>query len=191
MARPRLSLMGLMGTVAVLAVGVAAWRIPWLPLRTSAYFVLIVFILLTATLGSLLNRGASWIGFALFGWGWLFISFLSLAIGSWQSSSDRVPVPMPIVSMWLLDLHSFVIGDDQIEGEAVVMIPNTMGGHTLVSYARVQVCHIWFSLLAACAGGVLARWLDHSRPRSNTDNLVRSIHSPATGARESPSVPTA
>jgi hypothetical protein len=43
MNRPRLSLMGLMGTIALLAVSFAAWRIPWLPLRTSAFFALIVF----------------------------------------------------------------------------------------------------------------------------------------------------
>ncbi len=182
MNRPRLSLMGLMGTIAVLAVSFAAWRIPWLPLRTSAFFVLIVFILLTATLGSLLNRGASWVGFALFGWGWLLISFVSLAIGSWKSTADRMPVPMPIASMWLIEFHSFVLGDDQVEGEALAAIPNSKGGHTLVSYSLVQLCHIWFSLLAACVGGVLARLLDHSRPRSNRDDLGRSITAPGAGA---------
>jgi hypothetical protein len=171
MDRPRLSLMGLMGAIAILAVSFAAWRIPWLPLRTSAFFVLVVFILLTATLGSLLKRGASWVGFALFGWAWLVISFLSLAIGSWTSTADRMPVPMPIVSMYLIELHSFVVGDDQIEGEATAAIPNTKGGHTLVSYSRVQLCNIWFSLLAACVGGVLARFLDRSRPRLNPDRV--------------------
>jgi hypothetical protein len=89
MDRRRVSLMGLMGAIAVLAVSFAAWQIPWLPLRTSAFFALGVFILLTATLGALLNRGASWVGFALFGWGWLVISFLSLAIGSWNSEFSQ------------------------------------------------------------------------------------------------------
>lgn len=55
----------------------------------------------------------------------------------------------------------------------------------LVSYSLVQVCHIWLSLLAACVGGVLARLLDHIRPRSNRDDLGPSI--PAPGAAASPS----
>jgi hypothetical protein len=180
MDRRRVSLIGLMGAIAVLAVSFAAWRIPWLPLRTSAFFALVVFILLTATLGALLNRGASWVGFALFGWGWLAISFLSLAIGSWNSTADRMPIPMPIVSMCLIELHSFVVDNDQIEGEATAVILNSKGGHTLVSYSLVQICNIWFSLLAACVGGVLARLLDPSRPRPNSDALSRSIPSPGT-----------
>ena len=181
MDRRRVSLIGLMGAIAVLAVSFAAWRIPWLPLRTSAFFALVVFILLTATLGALLNRGASWVGFALFGWGWLVISFLSLAIGSWKSTADRMPVPMPIASMWLIEFHSVVLGDDRVEGEATAVIPNSKGGYTLVTYSLVQLCHMWFSLLAACVGGVLARLLDQSRTRSNPDDLGRSIPSPGAG----------
>jgi hypothetical protein len=109
MDRRRVSLMGLMGAIAVLAVSFAAWRIPWLPLRTSAFFALVVFILLTATLGALLNRGASWVGFALFGWGWLVIAFLSLAIGSWTSTADRMPIPMQIVAMCLIERHCILL----------------------------------------------------------------------------------
>lgn len=100
-----------MGAITVLAAGFAAWRIPWLPVRVSALFTLVVFILLAATLGSLLQRGAGWIGFALFGWGWLFVSFLSMVIGSWTSTADRMPVPMPITSIWLMEFQSSVLGE--------------------------------------------------------------------------------
>jgi len=182
MSRPHLSLLGLMGAIAVLAAGFAAFRIPWLPVRASALFTLVVFILLTATLGSLLNRGASWIGFALFGWGWLVISFVSLALAPWNSSADRMPIPMPIASMWLAAFHSSVLGyHPPAAGEAVAVIPNCQGGISLVSYSLVQVWHLCFSLLAACFGGVLARWLGDRRPRLNTDDADRSS---GGGARE-------
>jgi hypothetical protein len=189
MKRPRLSLRGLMVAIAVLAAGFAAWRIPWLPVRASALFTLVVFLLLTATLGSLLHRGAGWIGFALFGWGWLFLSFLSMAIGSWTSTADRMPVPMPITSMWLLEIHSSVLGyEGPVSGEAVAVIPNFQGGYTLVSYALVQVCNLWSSLLAACIGSLLALGLDASRRRSSPDNAGRPAHSPGVGVPASPSV---
>jgi hypothetical protein len=110
MRRPRLSLRALMGAIAILAAGFATWRIPSLPVRASALFTLVVFILLTATLDSLLHRGAGWIGFALLGWRWLSLSFLSMAIGSWISTDDRMRVPMPITSMGLMELHWSVLG---------------------------------------------------------------------------------
>jgi hypothetical protein len=177
-----------MGAIAVLAAGFAAWRIPWLPVRTSALFTLVVFLLLTATLGSLLSRGAGWIGFALFGWGWLFLSFLSMAIGSWTSTDDRMPVPMPIVSMWLMEIHSSVLGYERpVSGEAVAVIPNFQGGHTLVSYALVQVCNLWSTLVAACIGSLLARGLDASRRRSSPDDAGRTAPRSGVGVPDTPS----
>ena len=162
----RSSLSGLMGAVALLAVAIAAIRIPWLPLRTSALFTLVVFVLLAATLGAVLKRGAAWVGFSLFGTSWLVISFASLEIGPQSSSADRIPVPMPITSMWLVEAHSSVLGPDQARpGEAVTMIPNSKGGHSLVSHPLVQACHLWHSLLAACCGALLGRWLDRRTVR--------------------------
>jgi hypothetical protein len=164
-----------MGAVAVVAACFAIFRIPWLPVRASALFTLLVFILLTATLGSILTRGASWIGFALFGWTWLVISYVSLAIGDWNSDDGRNPVPMSIASIWLAEFHSYVLGiEPPAAGEAVASIPDSRGGSMLMSYALVQVCHLWSSLLAACIGGVLAQWLDDRRPRSRPDDAVGS-----------------
>lgn len=166
MSRPRASLSSLMGAVAFLAVAIAALRIPWLPLRTSALFTLMVFVLLTATLGALLNRGAAWIGFSLFGTAWLVISFASLEIGPKSSTADRIPVPMPITSMWLVEAYSSLPGPDLTgSGQAMTMILNSKGGHSLVSHPLAQVCHLCDSLLAGCCGGLLGRWLDRRKPR--------------------------
>jgi hypothetical protein len=187
MKRPRFSLGELMGAIAILAALFAAWRIPWLPVRASALFTLVVFILLIATLGSLLHRGAAWIGFALFGWGWLFLSFLSMAIGSWISTADRMPVPMPIVSIWLMEAQSAVLGHEAPDsGEAAAVIPNFRGGHSLVSYARVQIWNLWTSLLAGCIGSLLARWLDASRRRSSLDDAGRRATRSGAGVPNSP-----
>jgi hypothetical protein len=192
MKRPRWSLRGLMVAIAILAAGFAALRIPWLPVRASALFTLVVFLLLAATLGSLLHRGAGWIGFALFGWCWLFLSFLAMAIGSWTSTADRMPIPMPITSMWLMELQSSVFGRDRpLAGEAVASIPDFKGGYSLASYARVQICNLWSSLLAACIGSVLARWLDATRRRSRPDEAGRPAPLSGVGVPDSPSSTTA
>ncbi|MGO9466712.1 MAG: hypothetical protein ACLQIB_25625 [Isosphaeraceae bacterium] len=42
-------------------------------------------------------------------------------------------------------------------------VPNTRADYQLASYSLVHVCHLWFSLVAGCIGGVLAGWLDNSR----------------------------
>lgn len=164
--RVRVTVRGIMAAIVVLAAFFAVFRIPWLPVRASAFCTLLVFILLTVTLGSILNRRASWIGFALFGWGWLVISYVSLAIGA---------VPMPIGSIWLAEFHSYVLRiEPPFGGGAVAGIPDSRGGSMLVSYSLVQICHLWFSLIAACIGGVLARLLDDCRPRSCPDGIVDS-----------------
>jgi hypothetical protein len=157
-----------MAAIAVVAASFAVWRIPWPLIRLSALFTLVVFILLTATLASILLRRAAWIGFTLFGWSWLFLSFLALSVGIWISSANPMPVPLPITSIWLMELQSSVLGRARpVQGEAVAVIPNLQGGHSLVPYAQFQIYNIWSSLLAACIGGLLARWFDAISPRSS------------------------
>jgi hypothetical protein len=177
-----------MAAIAILAAGIATWRIPWFPVRASALFSLTVFLLLAATLGSLLHRGAGWIGFALFGWGWLFLSFLSMAIGSGTSTADWMPIPMPITSMGLMEIQSSMPGyGNPVVGEAPVVIPNFQGGHTLVSYAQVQVRNLWSSLLAACIGSLLAQGLDARQRRSSPDDAGCPPRSGARGPRSTSS----
>jgi len=168
MKRPRLSLRALMGAIAVVATGFAVWRIPWPLIRVSALFTLVVFILLTATLASILLRRASWIGVALFGWSWLFLSFLALSAGRWNNSADPMPVPLPITSMWLMELQSSVpVGASPFDDDAIAVIPNFKGGHSLVFYSQFQICNLCTSLLAACIGGLLGLWFDAISPRSS------------------------
>ena len=170
MRRPRVSLLGLMGAIAVLAAFFAALRLPYLPVRLSALFTLWAFLLLTATVAAIVTRGASWVGFAVFGWGCSILSFVSLALGEWHSSAEPIRIPVPIVSMWIMEFHSSVMGY-RPNGRAV-MFPNLKGGHSLVAYQMVQLYHLGFSLLAACFGGLVARFFGGPRP-SVVDPILR------------------
>src|SRR5262249_38692174 len=109
------------------------------------------------------------------------LSFLSMAIGSGTSTADWMPIPMPITSMGLMEIQSSMPGyGSSVAGETPVVIPNFQGGHTLASYAQVQVCNLWSSLLAACIGSLLAQGLDASRRRSSPDDAGCPI--PPSGA---------
>jgi hypothetical protein len=92
----RVSLIGLMGIIALAAVAIAVNRIQWPEARVSAFFTLVVFVLRASTLGSLITRGAYWIGFSLFGWAWLVISWVALVSSTWNSTNERRPLPLRI-----------------------------------------------------------------------------------------------
>ena len=156
--RFRFSILNLIVFVAVIAVGFAALRNPSSQVWASVLFTVAAFVLLTATLGSLLNRRATWIGFSLFGWAFLAICFGSLVAGEWISTADRNPIPMPIVTITSVHLHFLAFGHiNSSGGSPAAVIPNFHGGHTLVSYSLLQMCNSLVSLLAACLGGFVAR----------------------------------
>lgn len=88
MRRFRISIGGLMAVVLVAAVGLAALRYgseEWAALVT----LMTLGLLALAILGTIYRRGdrrASWLGFALFGWGYML-----LASGYWWEDGDRWP----------------------------------------------------------------------------------------------------
>ncbi len=90
MARPRFTIAGLMIAVLVVAIAFAALRDPFSALWASVMFTATVLILLISTLGSLLHREASWIGFSRFGRAALFLAFGLLRPG------DATPLPTPL-----------------------------------------------------------------------------------------------
>ena len=95
--RFRISIARLMGLVLLVAVGLAlVLRLqPTSIIGASIIFTLTLVVLMTATLGSLFNRKATWVGFCLFGWCWLFLAFGPLP------QSDRTPLPVPLTTMCL------------------------------------------------------------------------------------------
>jgi hypothetical protein len=105
----RISIAGVLGFVAIFAIGLAA-----LVNATSAWaglvFILTIGLLLTSVLGLILRgwRRGGWLGFALFGWGYFLIGHiaaLGLAEYSWTlpdtaadwifSKANVEPVPPP------------------------------------------------------------------------------------------------
>jgi hypothetical protein len=85
------SLLTLFGLVTIVALGCAALRSPS-ELWASSLFTFTIVVLLAAILRAILRRGparAFWIGFALFGWGYLLLIF-----GPWFG---RCPAP-PLLS---------------------------------------------------------------------------------------------
>jgi hypothetical protein len=100
MRRPRVSLAGLMGFILVCGLGIAALRDAsetWAGVMLLATLGLLA----AAVLGVVYRRGgrrARWLGFALFGWGYLVLTF-----GPWFVSEVRPKLP---TSKLLNDLHA-------------------------------------------------------------------------------------
>jgi hypothetical protein len=173
----RFTIGNLMAVVLLIAVGFAALRNPLSTVLASVVFTLAVVVLLTATLGSVLNHKGSWIGFALFGWGSLLLAF-----GPCQPS-EATPIPTPLTTMIFKELSTRIYGSPQISDfqvvaydkpEAVRMVRNEMSADNtgmktkgyIVPYAFLQTGNSLFSLLAACVGCVIGRVLSAQDDRS-------------------------
>jgi hypothetical protein len=100
MARPRITIAGLMTIVLYVAFGVAALRNAdhfW----ADATYTIAVFSVSTALLGAIFRKRAArvpWIGYAVFGWTYILLDFLP----SWTPSGfgfERVVRPNLII-MW-------------------------------------------------------------------------------------------
>ena len=160
----------MMAVVLLIAVGFAALRYPLSTALASVVFTLAVVVLLTATLGSMLNHKGSWIGFALFGWGSLLLAF-----GPCQPS-DATPLPTPLTTIFLKEMSIRIYGSPRISDLKVVgydkpealrmarqeMSADNTGMKTRVysiPYAFLQTGNSLFSLLAAYVGCVIGRVL--------------------------------
>src|SRR4051812_18055312 len=101
MTKPsRLSISGMMGVVAFIALGVLALR-EGTEVWAGAVFTVTVLLLLGAVLHAVHGRGlrrATWIGFALFGWTYLLLSFVP-----WSGTGVKSP-PLPTARL-LEELH--------------------------------------------------------------------------------------
>jgi hypothetical protein len=166
----RFTIINLMALVLFIALGFAAMRSPLSTAVASGVFGLAVVVLLTATLGSMLSCKGSWIGFALFGWSSLFLSF-------WPCQpSDSIPLPTPMPTMFLKEMSILIYGSPEVPSHKVVgydkpeavrvtkqepSADNT-GIKTKVynvPYAFLQAGSSMFSLIAACVGSGIGRIL--------------------------------
>ncbi|MFI5456424.1 MAG: hypothetical protein ACHRXM_13325 [Isosphaerales bacterium] len=140
MRTARFSIAGLMGAVLVAALGFAALRSAS---STSAGVTLlwICGVLCLSIVGVVCRKGAeraSWLGFALFGWGYLALAF-------WSSGNFK---ELPTATL-LQAINSRMNATPQ-------QTAGPRGGGSL-DWSFFQVAHCLWALLAAILGGVLAR----------------------------------
>lgn len=172
MGSPRASLAGLMGVVVAVALGLAALRNP-----TTGWFGITSLVtggvLMLAVVGAVCRRGASrawWFGFALFGWGYLAVTF---------GISPMHPFhPMLVTRAILLPLKAAIHPADQappprargrdLERVITAMVNQSSivsrasflpRGVTFLSFEDpfLKVGHALLALAAGMLGGVLGR----------------------------------
>ena len=157
----RFTIRRMMIILPIIAVGFAALREPFSEVWASVAFALTVIVLLTATIGAILKREASWVGFALFGW-----ASLSLPFGPLRPS-DAVPIPTPLTTMLLkaasVRLHRGLTmppGGSTVEYPVQAAVYAPFDGRLYrVPYAFLQTGNSLFSLIVASGGSVIARVL--------------------------------
>jgi hypothetical protein len=144
MRRLRFSIAGLMGIVLVAAIGLAALRSPS-AIWAGAIFSLTCAVLGLAIVGAIYCKGAArawWLGFCVFGWGYLAM------VGFSRAGPPFAQLP---TTQLLLALGP-VLGHPA-EVFTVPRAPN--GWRFLNNY--FQIGHALLALLAGLAGGTLAR----------------------------------
>jgi hypothetical protein len=143
MTRPRVSIAGLMAVVLFCGIGIAAIRSAS-PLWAGVVMLATLGVMASAILGAIFRRGerrASWVGFALFGWG-----YLTLAFAPWFSTEvkpmlatstgiDALHARLHPMSSWTSDLVISGVGGMpsnvwstpiQVQGNVQVNTPATM-----------------------------------------------------------------
>ena len=166
--RPSLSIATLMGLVMLIAVGLALLlRLrPTSIIGASFVFTLTLIVLMTATLGWLVNRKATWVGFSLFGWCCLFWAFGPLP------QSDRTPLPVPLTTMCLKWIATWaypeLILNPDIKALPSKYIDDTYeafnGRIYTVPYDFLQIGNSVFSLLVAGVGSIIGRFFASRTP---------------------------
>ena len=165
MGRFRISIATMMGVVLLVAVGFAALGNPS-PILASTAFALVVLTLLAGTTVALVGREPFWVGFAVFGWGWLVLSF-----GPW---SQETPVPRPVMTPLWAELYLRLGLDGEYESSPrpeASMVFIRLYGRTApipVSIPFLQSLQVLLTLLLACGGGLLGRTIAGWQPNRHS-----------------------
>ncbi len=152
MRQIRFTIGRMMAIVPVLAIGFAALKnanATW----AGTMFLLTCGILALAVVGAVCRREAErawWLGFALFGWGYMALAF-------WQSEIPSLELPTLTLLEWL---QSIFRATPQVQ----VFSPFTGGGFgggfpSGTNSSSSQIGHCLWALLFALLGGTLARAL--------------------------------
>jgi hypothetical protein len=174
MRTTRFPIAGLMGAVLVIALALAALRNAY-ETWAGATFMVSCGVLTLAVVGIVCRGDAErawWLGFALFGWGYLALASLS---------------PAELPTMTLLDAIAARLGVKVRFGTFQGMGGGMMGGGGFGGFARFpnrspeQIAHSLWALLAALIGGVVARTLfagPRDRAGTRDTHALGTAHSP-------------
>jgi hypothetical protein len=168
--RVRVTILGLMAAVGLVAVGFAALRNAS-ALWASGLFTLAVALLSAAVLGAIAGRGRArmaWAGFAVFGWVYLGLSF-------GVASASHGVTPPPLLTKALLDRfpdaalgRGLLYIDTGSPGEGFDPTPQPAGGTVidLVHFRRIgqTLGALLFGLVGAGVGRLFAADDDRSGP---------------------------
>jgi hypothetical protein len=171
MRAPRFSIAGLMGVVLVASLGLAALRYAS-PTLAGVVFMLTCSVLALAVVGVACRGQAErawWLGFALFGWGYLILAF-------WSSYSLPALPTMTLVEA----LRSTLGAAPSAKGVGPMSGGGGFGGGGFggggglggsgIEYASyAQIGHCFWSLLAATLGAMVAR-VFFSAPMSRSES---------------------
>jgi hypothetical protein len=161
----RFSIAGLMGAVLVAAIGLAALRDPS-ELWAGVIFLLTCGVLMLAVVGVVCRgeaRRAWWLGFALFGWGYLVLAFF-LALNGVLPALPTTPLIRRV-------LPNIVAPGGMMGGgmRSVDLLPQFGGmgcvvGGAFTGMEEWRISHSLLALLAAVLGGTLARLVFGTAP---------------------------
>jgi len=136
----------MLALVAVAALGCAAMRSgSWL--WASVTFTMTLGFLGLAIVGAIYHRGerrAFWLGFATFGWIYLYMAF---------STSTR------IVENQLISKQAAAYLRNLVQPETNAGLSLDVGGSRLGVFSFTQIVHSLFIMAFALVGGVLASWV--------------------------------
>lgn len=153
----RFPIKGLMGAVIVVALGLAALRDPS-EIWSGIMFLLTCGVLCLAIVGVVCRQDeerAWWLGFALFGWGYLLLSMRSTVVLPTLTLLDSIAARLGAPFRFSGGMGGMGGGMRSIGLWAF----GGFGGPTVDGsvYLRQEIAHCLWALLAALLGGILAR----------------------------------
>jgi hypothetical protein len=181
---PRFSIAGLMGVVLVAAIGLAALRNPT-ELWDGVMFLLTCGVLMLSVVGVVCRGGAErawWLGFALFGWGYLTLAF----------SCPHELLPRLLSTVLLQHVTPRMDEPGMMRGGGFRSVPLLLqfgaigggfGGGPNVGLSPWRIGHCLWTLMAAVLGGTLARLL-FAAPAQRSETPAAELQPAAVSVRK-------